>query len=88
MVSCVILTACSSKVAVTVPKTEVVYLTPEKINRPPAPNLTYFNSSKGMDEKSNFKHLQINMLKLRDYCRDLLDTIEYYESSIDGLKKK
>lgn len=85
------MTACSSstsKVKVEVAKSEVVYLTPEKIVKPVAPRFVYLDSSKGLDDKENFKRLQINFIKMRDYCQDLVTVIEYYESSIDELKNK
>ena len=46
------------------------------------------NPNKSLEDKTNFKNLQINFSLLNNYIESLRQTITYYETSIDHLNEQ
>lgn len=63
-------------------------MTPEKIEAPIPPTLMKLNPNKSLEDKTNFKNLQINFSLLNNYIESLRQTITYYETSIDHLNEQ
>jgi len=82
----VVLSSCST--VQEVPKIEYVVMTPEKIEAPTPPTLMKLNPNKSLEDKTNFKNLQINFSLLNNYIESLRQTITYYETSIDHLNEQ
>lgn len=84
----IVLTACATdKVEVSVPKTELVVYTPDKIPLPLVPKFYTLNNQESIDSISNFTKLQKNTVLLTEYVKSLLLVIEQYEKQIDKLNE-
>lgn len=81
-----ILSSCSTTEVV--PETKYIYHYPAKITSPSAPKLEKLDSTKSLEDPTNFKKLQVNFSLLKNYIASLRTTIEYYEKSIDEMKSK
>lgn len=84
------LPSCSSEVKtvkVEVPKTEYVYVVPNKTPVPSAPSFEKFNTKEAINSVNNFKKLQRNMIKFKNYTVQLKEVIKFYENEIDEIQK-
>ena len=70
-----------------VPKTEYIVRVPEKMASPVAPTLIPLDPNKSLEDKTNFRNLQLNFSLLNNYIDSLRQTVNYYESSIDRLNE-